>query len=294
MKKLMAPIMGLLLLLPLNLFAEVKGIYLSQVTAENPNEVQYLIRNAKEVGISNFVVDYTHPNPIYNQSIDLIKKSGINYIARIVVFPDGGTPSLVNSSPYLEKRLAQIKGAINLGASAIQLDYIRYKSSQRPSEKNAEDITGVIRYFKENIKETGVPLQVDVFGVSSFAPSIYIGQNVQLMAPVVEAINPMVYPSHYEPFREAALKPYETVYDSLTALKKQIAPSDVQIHAYIELFNYRYPMSTASRVKYIQAQLQAVKDAGADGWYAWSAGNRYDILFNVLRQNQQQLAENDQ
>ena len=42
-------------------------------------------------------------------------------------------------------------------------------------------------------------------------------------------------------------------------------------------------LTPAERVKYIRAQLRAVREANAEGWLAWSAGNRYDLLFEILR-----------
>ena len=37
------------------------------------------------------------------------------------------------------------------------------------------------------------------------------------------------------------------------------------------------------RIDYIRAELRAVREANAQGWIAWSAGNKYEILFDVLR-----------
>jgi len=269
--------------------SDVKGIYLTQNTAENRARVQYLIDNAKETGISVFIVDYFGPSKAYTANIQHIKDSGIHYIARIPVFPGGATPEQVDSEDYLAKRLTQVQDALALGAEEIQLDYIRYKPTQKPSDKNAEKIAGVIQYFKDHVEPTGAKLQVDVFGISTFKPSVYIGQNLKLFAEKVDALCPMVYPSHYEPFRQHAKTPYKTVFTSIAALKRQIEPnsSNIKVYAYIELFNYRYPLSHSARKEYILAQLKAVKDSGANGWYAWSAGNRYDILFEVLKAQKQ-------
>ncbi len=270
--------------LPLSSLAGVKGIYLTQLTTQDRDNVAYLVKNAKEVGIDTFVIDYANPNPHYTNNVRYVKQNGLRYVARVVIFPGGATPNQVESKAYLAERLARIKEAIALGADEIQIDYIRYKPTQPPSEKNAEKIAGVIQYFRDNIPDD-IPLQIDVFGISSFKPSIYIGQDIRLIAQIVDAINPMVYPSHYDPYLEHAHTPYKTIYESLIALKKQIPPeevADTRIHAYIELFNYRYPMSIPQRKEYIRAEMKAVADADIDGWYAWSAGNHYDILFDVL------------
>ncbi len=94
----------------------------------------------------------------------------------------------------------------------------------------------------------------------------------------------MVYPSHYEPFRYHATRPYETVYDSLVGIKDQLkdTPVKVKVIPYIELSNYRYPLSHSKKLEYIEAQIKAAENGGADGWYVWSPHNKYDNLFTVL------------
>ena len=105
-------------------------------------------------------------------------------------------------------KLAQY--AVSLGASAIQLDYIRYKHTVAYKKSNSENIYRIVKYFRDQIPKK-VALQMDIFGVAAHRPSITIGQDVKMLANEVNAINPMVYPSHYEPFRYYATRPYKTV-----------------------------------------------------------------------------------
>lgn len=278
--------LGSVFYIPLSV-ALVKGIYITQPTAERTRTMQYLIRNAKALGIGTFVIDIYRPSKRYAKNIAMVKQHGIRYVARVVVFPYGGTERQVRSRAYWKKRWRQAKYAISLGADAIQLDYIRYKPTRRASRKNALDIYEVIKFFRQKLRGTRVELQIDVFGIAAHQPSRSIGQNVKLFANMVDVINPMVYPSHYEPFRYHAKRPYQTVFKSIKALKNQLRNHPhIKIHAFIELFNYRYPMSNHKRVKYIQAQIRGVYDADADGWYAWSARNKYGLLFRVLKMKQ--------
>ena len=134
------------------------------------------------------------------------------------------------------------------------------------------------------LRGKGVKLQVDIFGIATLGESYAIGQNAELFAPLLSGICPMVYPSHYEPFRYHAVRPYETVYHSLTSLNQLLQREpDVKVYAYIELSNYRYPLSRSAKVNYILAELQAVYNAHADGWYAWSPRNQYRLLFAILK-----------
>lgn len=278
-------ILGLLVFLPTWVFAFGKGLYLTEYTALIPKKMQYFIQQAKELGVDTFVIDTEFKNTRYEKNIKLVKDNGIRFVARITVFPDGGTPAQVKSRAYWEKCWKNVQYALSLGASEIQLDYIRYKASQKPSPQNAKDIFQVIQFFKDKMKSTGIPLQLDVFGISTIKPSVWIGQNLPLFATAVDALNPMVYPSHFEPFRIHAVTPYETVNSSIHYLKKQLGEEAkrVRIYAYIEQTNYRYPLTYQQKLKYFAAQMKGAQDAGVTGWYVWSPNNKYNVLFQVLR-----------
>lgn len=268
----------------------VKGIYLTQTTLENTKYLNYLITNAKAAGIDTFVVDLEKISKKYAQNIALLKENNIHYVARVVVFPQGGRPEQITSPTYWAKRYNLMDAAVKYGAQQIQLDYIRYNTNQPASSKNAKNILHVVQWFKDKLKPSGVPLQADVFGISSFGESKHIGQNLRLMANSLDALCPMVYPSHFEPFKEHAVTPYKTIYTSLTALRSQFdyKPS-IKIYAFIEISNYRYPLPGDKRHAYVIAEMKAVKDAGVDGWYVWSAHNKYDYLFSLLGE----MAKND-
>jgi hypothetical protein len=265
----------------------VKGIYLTQETVEDTKYLKYLIEHAKAVGISTFVVDLEIPSSLYARNIKLLKENGITYVARVIVFPQGGKPGQIESPVYWEKRYHLIATAVSYGAQQIQLDYIRYNTRQPASGNNAKNIFRVVQYFDDKLKPQGIPLQADVFGISSYGESKHIGQNLRLMAQSVDALCPMVYPSHFEPFRVHAVSPYQTIYLSLKALRSQFDNQmPVKIYAYIEISNYRYALPGSRRHAYILSEMKAVRDAGANGYYVWSAHNRYDYLFSLLAELQ--------
>jgi hypothetical protein len=261
----------------------VRGIYLTQSTLENTESLKYLIQRAKATGVNTFVIDYDKANNKYTKNIPLVKNSNIRYVVRITVFPDGANREQMASQAYRDKKLALIKQAVALGAQEVQLDYIRYNTKQPPLDENAKNVQQVIKWYRTKVAALGVPLQVDVFGITSFHEEKRIGQNVVLIGNVADVLCPMVYPSHYEPFRQHAVTPYETVRSSLEALQSKFpANRPFKLYPYIELSNYRYPLSNQQRLKYIHAQIKATEDGKADGWYAWSPHNRYDNLFAVL------------
>lgn len=264
--------------------SHIKGIYLTQYTLENTVFVNHLISRAKAAGINTFVIDLEKPSKKYEKNIQLLKENNIRYVARIIMFPGGGTPEQIKNPAVWQKKYVLVKQAVNWGAKEIQLDYIRYNTKQKASPQNAKDILAIIAWYKNQLKSQGIPLQVDVFGIASFGESKYIGQNIKLFSESVDAICPMVYPSHYFPFPDHFKKPYETVYVSLQHIKKQFTDRQLpmKVYAYIELINYHYPMPHQKTLDYIKAQMNAVKAAGANGWYAWSPHNKYENLFNIL------------
>src|SRR6185312_7284596 len=100
-----------------------KGIYISQTTVEDTKYITYLIERAKKAGIDTFVVDLELPSKKTQQNVALIKSNHINYIARLIMFPGGGTPEQIASEAYREKKYRLVKTAISYGAQQIQLDY---------------------------------------------------------------------------------------------------------------------------------------------------------------------------
>jgi hypothetical protein len=199
-----------------------------------------------------------------------------------VLFPDGGNQKQLRDPAYWEERWKFVEYALSLGLERIQLDYVRYSSRTEPSPDNATDVARVVKFFGDRVRQRGARLEIDVFGEVAFRTSTRIGQDIRMLAPEIDAVCPMVYPSHYEPFEEHSSKPFDTVYDSLVALQSRMGEHAVPVHAYLEMFNYRVPMSRAARADYLEAQLDAVDEANAEGWYVWSASNRYDILFQTL------------
>ena len=264
----------------------LKGIYITQSTGENGSKLQNLIHQSKKVGINTFIIDLNNPSITLYHNVQKVRENNIRYIARIVVFPGGATKDQIFSIRYLRKIDDLIKTAKRYGAQEIQLDYIRYRSSQSRSPQNAKDIYQVIKWFKEHGSIGDTPLQIDIFGEVSFGESPYIGQNIKLFADLIDAACPMLYPSHFEPYLYHATRPYETVSKALNALKGQFKQSiPFKLYPFIEIYNYRYPLSREAKHAYIRAQIRAAEDAKADGWFVWNAQNNYDNLFEVLRKH---------
>ncbi len=262
----------------------VRGIYLTQSTVTNTMVLKKIIYRSQAVGINTFVVDINSPSKKYAENIALIQSHDIDYVARIVLFPGGASPEDVNNHALLENRYQLMDYAVSLGAKAIQLDYVRYKPTQFSSPENAKKINAVIKTFHDRLARRHVPLEIAVFGIASFAPSDYIGQNLKLFSKNVDGFAPMLYPSHFMPYPYYSARPYQTILQALNALKMQFQGNvPVKVYAYIEASNYHYlSMAPKDRIHYISQEIKAVKEAKVDGFYVWSANNSYQYLFDAM------------
>jgi hypothetical protein len=272
-----------------------KGIYLTQYTLENPVKLNYLIREAKASGINTFVIDHDYDSSHYAPAIAKVKAAGIRDVTRIVVFSDGGNAQQVRSQSHWESKYKYINEAIKAGADSIQLDYIRYSSKEPANPQHAKDVYQVIKWFKTKINAENVPMEIDVFGETSYYPSMHIGQDLKLFADSVDGVNPMVYPSHFWPYQKYSAEPYKTINNSLKSLVGQFnGNAPFKIHAFIEAANYHYLKKTSDsdKQKYLLQEIHAVDDAkNVSGWYVWSANNNYDNLFQVLKNNKIKAAD---
>lgn len=261
--------------------ALTRGIYLTQNSVSSLSQLKKYVHHAKEVGINTFVIDLKHPSKNYLRGVRYLHQQHMPFVTRVVVFPNGGSRQQVRNHNYWQARWQLIHYAIAHHSSGIQLDYIRYHDRMPSNKKNSLDIRNIVKYFYNKINHR-VPLEIDIFGMVAHKPLHHIGQDARLLAPYVDAMCPMVYPSHYPAGYNKPSQAYHTVLRSLKALKRQLRGSNVKIYAYIEVYSYRYRMGFARRVRYINDEIRAVKDAGVDGWYAWSPRNRYQALYRAL------------
>jgi hypothetical protein len=292
--KFILPAFGLLLLAT-QASAWDKGIYLTQYTAENPEKLDYLIRQAKASGINTFIIDHEYESSHYAPAIAKVKAAGIKDVARIIVFSDGGNAEQVRSKAHWEQKFKLANEAIKAGADAVQLDYIRYSSRLPANPQHAKDVYQVIKWFKGQINAQNVPMEIDIFGEVSYYPSMHIGQDIKMFADSVDGVNPMVYPSHFWPYQKYSAEPYKTINNSLNALVEQFDDKPpFKVHAFIEAANFHYisKTSNAEKQKYLLQEIRAVEDAkNVSGWYVWSANNAYDNLFKVLQNNKIKSAD---
>jgi hypothetical protein len=233
---------------------------------------------------------------------------GIYTVARLVVFKDNplafGRPDLAVTvadgtiwtdgealgwaNPFREEvwdyNVGLAREVAELGFDEINLDYVRFPSDGNiaaityAEENTAETRTTAIRTFVARLAEalapTGVFLSADVFGLTVWVEptnDMNIGQRVIDIAPHVDYLAPMLYPSTFVPgnlgYDDPSAYPYEVIYRSLGRALERVPPT-IRVRPWLQAYNYAFDE--------MALQQQAATDAAAAGWSWWNAGGVYD------------------
>lgn len=180
------------------------------------------------------------------------------------------------------------------GFDEIQLDYVRFPSdgelkyldlSGFTKSKN-ETIQDFVRGVYEELAPLGIPLSADVFGLTMSNDDVGIGQKTALIAPVVDYLSPMLYPSHFwngtYGIPVPAAEPYKVIYKSLSdGIQKleAIGIDKSKLRPWLQDFDLGGVQYTADLV---QAQIQAAQDLGIDSWMMWDPRNDYtDEVYKI-------------
>jgi len=193
------------------------------------------------------------------------------------------------------------KEAYDLGFDEINFDYIRFPSDGNmreiyypvseervnldPENGKAKVLQEFFVYLSNNLKNTGLFLSADLFGmVTTNDDDLNIGQILEYALPFFDYICPMVYPSHYPSgfigLKNPAAHPYEVIkYSMDSAVEKTLKAgySSDKLRPWLQDFDLGADYDAVK----VRAQIQATYDAGLDSWLLWSASNRYtkDALF---------------
>jgi hypothetical protein len=244
-----------------------------------------------------------------------LKAQGIYTIARVVTFKDNvlatyrpdlaiidtrtGKPWVDNEKlawldPFREEvgdyAIAIAKEAALKGFDEIQFDYVRFPTDGRLSAaryarpNNASTrlpaIAGFLAKARRELGPTGVFIAADLFGYTAFnANDTDIGQRIEDLAPHLDYICPMVYPSGYHlgipGYRNPVAHPYEVVRESVRLIRQRAQPTRAQVRPWIQDFrDYAFDKRIFG-VRELRAQMKGAADGGAAGWMLWNPRNDY-------------------
>lgn len=179
--------------------------------------------------------------------------------------------------------------AIQHGFDEVQYDYVRFPTDGdlsrvdlgMPNDEahRVKAITGFLKMTDEKLWPLGGKLSADVFGYTVLTnDDIGIGQNFAELAPYVDYLSPMIYPSHFDTGNmglngEPNDYPYETVEITMTAGKRLLDGDALKMRPWLQDFSF-FNM-TPYGDKQVRAQIDAAEDVGTSGWMLWDPNNKY-------------------
>jgi hypothetical protein len=180
--------------------------------------------------------------------------------------------------------------AASLGFDEIQYDYIRFPSDGDLStadfgfDYGSEDarVKTIVDFLKESqraLKPTGAKFGIDVFGIVAIYPDDQgIGQRLADLAPYVDYVCPMLYPSHFDPTSIDVGgvpndHPKATIDLGLRLAKDKMPGMEKKLRPWLQDFSL--PGMTPYGADQVRAQIDAAEESGASGWMIWNAGNEY-------------------
>ena len=177
------------------------------------------------------------------------------------------------------------EAAARLGFDEIQLDYVRFPSDGdvenvvypgRTKTPPAWVIPQFVQYVSKRLDRLGVRVAVDVFGLSA-TRDLGIGQIPRRISRYVDAVYPMVYPSHYAPgeydLDDPNASPGQTVAHSLAHFQRELQGREAKLIPWLQDFSLGRTYTAAD----VRAQIDAAFAAGSRGFLLWNATGTYTV-----------------
>ena len=203
-----------------------------------------------------------------------------------------------NGKPWLDPHHREVwqyaadlaKEAYDLGFSEVQFDYVRFPDEKRLVRESvyplangrvrAQVIREQLGYVRSYLKPTGMPVTIDVFGLTATdTTDMGIGQRWEMFIDQADVVLPMVYPSHFAPgtykLGNPNANPYSTIDRAMKDAKRRTAniPNAAKIIPWYQDFTLGPPRYGSEQVR---AQMKAGYANGYPSWILWNPGSRYN------------------
>jgi hypothetical protein len=133
-----------------------------------------------------------------------------------------------------------------------------------------------LKYARSRLKPLGVRISADVFGLSA-TRNLGIGQFPRRIAPFLDSIYPMVYPSHYVSGEYGIVspdsRPGTTVAYSLRDFRDKLQGRGTKVIPWLQDFSLGRAYSLAD----VQDQIQAARLEHSKGFMLWNAAGVYTV-----------------
>jgi hypothetical protein len=182
--------------------------------------------------------------------------------------------------------------AVRVGFAEVQYDYVRFPDEpesrlatavfggRRQGETKRMGVARNLRLLGERTRKLGVPFTIDVFGLTTSAPTdMGIGQMWEDLVTTADVVLPMVYPSHYfrgyYSIKHPNSEPYKVIRRAMQDALKRSAPlgKTAEIRPYLQAFTLGPPRYTPEHVR---DQIRAAEELGIKSWVLWNPRGAYD------------------
>lgn len=237
------------------------------------------------------------------EAIDDLHSRGVRVIGRLVAFNDpvlvnaawengdadwiiqnsGGTPLAKRAQRFSnfmhpavrDYNLAVAREAAEAGIDDILWDYIRRPEGSLEQMiipgLDGDPADHIVTFLAEAhafLRDHHVFQGVSVFGIAATRGE-YIAQDIPAMAPHVDYVAPMLYPSHWADgeygVSSPERQPYDIIYASLQDFQRVLADTSTPLVPWLQDFNSRVDYGPSE----VRAQIDAAADLGIDDFLLW-------------------------
>ena len=173
--------------------------------------------------------------------------------------------------------------AVQAGFDEIQFDYVRFPSDgdlsliRYPGKRTQAmrwTIPAFVQYAGKRLHPLGARVSVDVFGLSA-TRDLGIGQLPRRVSRYVDAVYPMVYPSHFNPgeygISDPNAAPGETVARSLQDFQRALEGRKTRLTPWLQDFSLGRTYTSEDVV----SQVVAARGLHTGGFLLWNAEGLY-------------------
>ena len=182
--------------------------------------------------------------------------------------------------------IALSKELARMGFDEIQFDYVRFPSdgdlsiisypNTLPGFSKSDCIASFLEKAHDELKPLGVSISADVFGLTAWKTDDFgVGQVLEKMAPHLDVICPMFYPSHFPSGFLGKQSPGdfpEMIME--TSMRSMMNRTDKPIRPWIQGFWYSKQQ--------IVAQIDGLEIASGSSWSIWSPTGRYHLSYKAM------------
>ncbi len=245
------------------------------------------------------------------EMIDQLHDRGVYLIGRIVVFKDDllatahpqWTIKGADGKPWQDREhlgwvdanfqevwkynIDIAEEAAALGFDEIQFDYVRFPdtpgltfSQPNTEEMRVKAISGFLAAARQRLTPYNVFISADIFGYVSWNTNdTFIGQRIDSIAPYVDYLAPMLYPSGFQfgipGYRNPVANSYELISLTLKRAAERGGLPPTRFRPWLQSFkDYAFDRRPFGADE-ISAQIRASEQFGSGGWMLWNPRNSY-------------------